>query len=213
MNTQRPSIMVPGVAAQPTTTHVANQIHRQKPPTSHKLNRTHNFSLQRRALHVLIVNDDQEIADEFAWWLHCGGHNPIIAYDGQTALRMAAMQLPDLVLLNLELPQMDGCQVAKQLRIDLPLKNCFIIGITWRTDEERRSQSIEAGIDLLLVMPIEMFLMETLLLLEASRVQRLLTEDISSGNSRDTVRVIRTDEEQAIARKVYRLMEKYYVRS
>ena len=99
---------------------------------------------------------------------------------------MAAKLHPQLVLLNLEMPHMDGCQVTRQLRLDFPKDECFIIGVTWRTDAERRSQSIQAGIDLLLIKPIELFLVETLLLLEMVRAQRLLASKsarlIGEGN-------------------------------
>lgn len=131
----------------------------------------------RRVIRVLVVDSDPEVADELAWWLHCCGHTPRIAYDAHSALRMAAAQHPQLVLLNLEMPYFDGCQVARQLRFDFPRNDCFIIGITWRTDEERRRQSIEAGIDLLLIKPVERLIVETLLMLESVRAHKLITSN------------------------------------
>ncbi len=186
MKTQHTKTWGSADAATPTATVVANQVQRRQPTTSRELSRPRSLSLGRRSLRVLIVDNDQDMADELGWSLHRGGHNPRVAYDGQSALRLAAKQHPHLVLMNVELPQMDGCQVAKQLRLDFPRSECFIIGITWRTDAQRRSQSIEAGIDLLLIKPVELFLMETLLQLETVRVQRLRAEN--------TVRCIGNDD-------------------
>jgi two-component system CheB/CheR fusion protein len=150
-----------------------------------KLTCSNNLLLRQQALRVLVVDNDQEMADELAWWLHCCGHNPRIAYEGHDALRVAAKQQPQLVLLNLEMPHMDGCRVARQLRLDFPRNECLIIGVTWRTDEDRRRQSVEAGIDLLLIRPLDLWLVETLLMLESARTQRF--------QSQNTARLIGND--------------------
>ncbi len=128
------------------------------------------------SLRVLVADGNQDSADELGWWLHRCGHDPSVVYDGPTALRVAAMHRPQVVLLHLEIPQMDGCRVAKQLRHDFPRWECLLIGITGRTDEARYRQSIESGVDLLLIEPYRLLILETLLSLESVRVQRVRSE-------------------------------------
>src|SRR4029079_17414291 len=81
-----------------------------------------------RKLRVLIVDDDHDTADSLARLVGHWQHTSRSAYDGVAALRQAAVQHPDVVLLDLTMPHMDGCQVARQLRLDFSERDCFIIG-------------------------------------------------------------------------------------
>lgn len=141
-----------------------------------KATRFRRMMVGRKGLRVMVVDNDQESADEIAWRLHCWGHDTVATYDGQSALRRAAVLHPQLVLINLEMPHFDGCQVTRQLRLDFRNDDCFIIGVTWRTDQKRRDESIRAGVDLLLVKPVRMMVVETLLMLECDRANRLQAE-------------------------------------
>ena len=79
--------------------------------------------VDRRVLRVLVVNDEQETGDVLVSQVRRWGHAAHLAYDGRAALRVAAVQHPDVVLLDLEMPLMDGCQVARQLRARFRLEN------------------------------------------------------------------------------------------
>jgi CheY-like chemotaxis protein len=135
----------------------------------HKLG---HVSSSRRVLQVLVVDNEQDSTDQFVRLVRRWGHAARGVYRGLTSLRVAAAQHPDIVLLNLELPHMDGLQVARHLRLDFPRKECLIIAIAARADDERRRQSIEAGIDLLFIKPVDPSVVETLLMLESVRVSR-----------------------------------------
>jgi CheY-like chemotaxis protein len=95
-----------------------------------------------------------------------------MAHNGLAALRVAAAQHPDVVLLDMEMPFMDGHEVARHLRLDFPRRACFIIAVTARTADERRQHNIESGIDLRLIKPLDPSVVETLLLLECELVNR-----------------------------------------
>ena len=149
-----------------------NQLASQQALTHDRVSRVGRVSADRRALRVLIVDDERETADGLVKLVRRWGHAARWAYDGATGLKVAAAQHPDVVLLDLEMPFMDGCEVARQLRLDVPKYQCFIIGVTGWADEQCRRHCTEAGIDLVLLKPVEPSLMETLLMLEYAHVNR-----------------------------------------
>ncbi len=126
----------------------------------------------QRALRVLVVDDEQNVADAIVGQVRRSGHTARVAYDGLAALRAAAAQDPDVVLLDMKMPFMDGGQVAMHLRLDFPRKERFIIAVTERADDVSRQQCLEAGIDLALSKPVDPSILETLILLECVLVNR-----------------------------------------
>src|SRR5690242_20523939 len=70
----------------------------------------------KRVLRVLVVDDNQDAADSLSMLVNLWGDNARTAYGGMEALAMTLVQQPDVVLLDLSMPKMDGCQVARRLR-------------------------------------------------------------------------------------------------
>ncbi len=140
-------------------------------------------SVVPQVLRVLVVDDEQDTADSFAWLVGSWGHAASFAYNGAAALKAAAEQRPDVVLLDIEMPIVDGCQVARQLRVDVPRDECFIIAITGRADHRRRQQCVEAGVDLVLIKPVSPSVVETLLLLECVHVNRRRTQQVFNNRT------------------------------
>jgi CheY-like chemotaxis protein len=138
----------------------------------------------RRALRVLIIDDDQDTTDGLVRLVRCWGHAVLGAYDGAAGLRIAAAQHPDVVLVDLAMPLMDGCQAARQLKRDFHAHSCFIIGVTGWTDFASRQQCTDAGIDLVLMKPADPFVLETLLMLECARVNRSQTDNLAGVASK-----------------------------
>ena len=94
---------------------------------------------------ILIVEDETNIVDILSFNLEREGYNTIEAYDGQTGLQLAREQNPDLILLDLMLPQMNGFDVCRQLRADgsaIP-----IIMLTAREEEADKVLGLELGAD------------------------------------------------------------------
>lgn len=125
-----------------------------------------------RTLRVLVIDDEHDTADGLVKLVSRWGHAARWAYDGATGLKVAAAQHPDVVLLDLEMPFMDGCEVARQLRLHTPRYHCLIIGVTGWADDHSRQQCLDAGMDLVLLKPVESSLMETILTLEHQHVNR-----------------------------------------
>ena len=125
-----------------------------------------------RVLRVLVVAAEQGAANTLLRQVRYAGHGAHAAPDGLAALRVAAAWHPDAVLLDLETPLMDGCQIAKHLRSDYLSEDCLIIAFAQCVDDARREPCLEAGIDLLLTKPVDRDVVETLLMLECVRVNR-----------------------------------------
>lgn len=103
-----------------------------------------------RDARVLIVEDDEEIAQVLQRSLRMEGYETRIASDGELALDMAADYIPDLVVLDLGLPKLDGMEVARRIRKsgDVP-----ILMLTARDAIESRVDGLDAGADDYLAKP------------------------------------------------------------
>jgi DNA-binding response OmpR family regulator len=105
-----------------------------------------------RAPRVLVVEDDGDIADVLVRSLRLEGYDVRLSTDGLGALDDAHAFLPDVVILDLGLPRMDGVEVAKQLRSD---DDVPILMLTARDALEARVTGLDAGADDYLVKPFE----------------------------------------------------------
>ena len=106
-------------------------------------------------LRVLVVEDDADSARTMATLLRMQGHDARVALDGPSALEQMYYEQPDVVLLDIGLPGMDGYEVARRLREQSRQKDPFFIAITSHGQEENCRHSEEAGIDLHLLKPID----------------------------------------------------------
>src|ERR671930_1679659 len=93
---------------------------------------------------VLVVDDEQPIAEIARDYLQHAGFTVITAADGATALATARSQRPDLIVLDLALPRVDGLDVAKALRRESAVP---IIMLTARVEEADRLRGLELGAD------------------------------------------------------------------
>jgi CheY-like chemotaxis protein len=121
---------------------------------------------------VLIVDDEPDAAAEIAWHVHSWGYAVRASSNGHNALRIAAEQHPDVVLLNLDAPQLDWFATATQLRRDFSRSSCFIIAVTNRNNQSIAREYTTAQIDIVLQQPLDLVALETLLMLESLRLNR-----------------------------------------
>jgi CheY-like chemotaxis protein len=122
-------------------------------------------------LDVLVVEDDADTADSMALLLRLSGHRARVARDGPSALREAQASPPDVVLLDIALPGLDGWRLAERLRALAPEKGPFLIAVSGHGRPADRRRSREAGIHLHLLKPAAPdFLLNVL-----RRVQAFLT--------------------------------------
>jgi DNA-binding response OmpR family regulator len=104
-------------------------------------------------LSVLIVDDNAEAAQSLALLLEMRGLAVEVVRDGPAALGRAADAPPDVVLLDIELPGMDGCAVARELRGRLGERTPRLVALTGRGQVEDVARGMEAGFDAYLVKP------------------------------------------------------------
>src|SRR5262245_14919382 len=114
-------------------------------------------------LRVLVVDGNHDAADSLALVVTMLGHQTSTAYDGPTALQLARTSLPQIVLLDLALPKMDGYAVARGLREEIGLRNTLLVAVTGFGREEDRHRCQEAGFDHLMLKPLDLAELEKLL--------------------------------------------------
>jgi DNA-binding response OmpR family regulator len=116
----------------------------------------------------LVIEDDADTAESMARLIKLWGHDVRQATSARAGLNEAFAYRPDFVLLDIGLPTMDGCCLARQLRLDARLQGCFIVAVTGYGDAEQRRRAYEAGINLFLVKPVDTRFLETVLSLESA---------------------------------------------
>ena len=94
---------------------------------------------------ILIVEDEKNIVDILSFNLGREGYETLEAYDGQSGLQLALEQDPDLVLLDLTLPKMNGFDVCRSIRAEG--KNTPVIMLTAREEENDKVMGLELGAD------------------------------------------------------------------
>jgi PAS domain S-box-containing protein len=114
------------------------------------------FHAQPRGLRMLIVDDNQDSAESMAMLQELSGHTTCVAHSGPEALLAAADFKPDVVLLDIGLPGMDGYEVARQLRRMPSLAEAFLVALTGYGTGEDRDQAHAAGFDEHLVKPADL---------------------------------------------------------
>lgn len=109
---------------------------------------------QTQTSRVLVVDDNMDSADMLVMLLQMFGHEARAAYSGQTALEVALEYQPEVVLLEIGLPDMNGYEVAQHLRQQPLTKNARLIAMTGYGQDSDRQRSEEAGFDRHLVKPV-----------------------------------------------------------
>jgi two-component system phosphate regulon response regulator PhoB len=102
---------------------------------------------------VLIVEDEEDIATLIAHHMQGAGFNVMVAYNGAAAFKEIDKQIPDLILLDLMLPDMDGIEVCKMLKQKPNTKDIPIIMVTAKAEEVDRIVGLELGADDYVVKP------------------------------------------------------------
>ncbi len=114
------------------------------------------MSSQASAAHILIVEDEPDIAQLLALNLQSAGYQTTIASEGRAALSVVNESKPDLVLLDVMLPGMDGVQIASRLRTEPSTAMIPIIMLTARTTERDQLRGLDSGADDYIVKPFSM---------------------------------------------------------
>lgn len=112
---------------------------------------------------VLVVDDNLDSAETIALMAQLWGHDVRTAHTGQAALEMAEDYRPEVVLLDIGLPGMDGFEVARRLREQEWMTGVMLVAMTGYGQEEDRRRSREVGFDHHMVKPIDPATLQALL--------------------------------------------------
>ena len=107
-------------------------------------------------LRILIVDDNVDTVLSFSMLLKESGNEVRTAHDGPTAVKIAMEYIPDVVLLDIGLPGLNGYEVAKQIRNQLSPKNVVLVALTGYGQESDRQASMEAGFNHHLIKPAKL---------------------------------------------------------
>ena len=119
---------------------------------------------------VLVVDDNVDAAQSLATLLEMTGHQVKLAYNGPSAVQAATDYRPDVVLLDIGLPGLDGFEVAQRIRQQDALKHIVLVALTGYGQDADRQRSQDAGFNYHLVKPADFDEVEKILLAVSQKV-------------------------------------------
>jgi len=110
---------------------------------------------------ILVVDDEVDLVETVRFPLEMEGYHVLVSYNGEDALNQARKENPDLILLDLMLPKLDGYKVCRLLKFDERYKHIPILMLTAKTQEKDKVLGLETGANEYITKPFEMgYLME-----------------------------------------------------
>lgn len=116
-----------------------------------------------RPRRILVVDDHPDTADSCSALLKALGHEARSVTDSRLAIKAAGEFRPEVALLDLGMPHIDGCQLARMFRADPTLKNVCLIALTAYDDEKHRLLTREAGFDAHVLKPADQYILRAVL--------------------------------------------------
>ena len=104
---------------------------------------------------ILIVDDEIDLVETIKFRLEAAGYDVVTAYDGQEALKKVRNEKPDLILLDVMMPSVDGYQVCRMLKFDDKYRDIPIIMLTARGQDKDRATGEEVGADAYIAKPFD----------------------------------------------------------
>lgn len=105
---------------------------------------------------ILIVDDEQDIVESLKFVLETANFTCYCAYNGEDGLRLAKELVPDLIILDVMMPKINGFKISRLLKYDAKYKNIPILMVTARTQEEDKLIGEETGADEYITKPFEL---------------------------------------------------------
>lgn len=114
-------------------------------------------------MRILIVDDNRDAADTLATLVELWGHTPSVAYDGEEGLRAALKTLPHCLILDINMPKMDGYTLAQQVRRETGLAGAKLLALSANADPGHARRAEESGFNYRLTKPADLVELERLL--------------------------------------------------
>ena len=104
---------------------------------------------------ILVVDDEQDIVETLKFVIEAKGYECICAYDGEEGLMLAKQEIPDLIILDVMMPKINGFKISRLLKYDNKYKNIPILMVTARSQDEDKLIGEETGADEYITKPFE----------------------------------------------------------
>jgi len=112
---------------------------------------------------ILVVDDNIDAAEALGELLRDYGHEVATAHDGPQALDNARLHRPEIILLDISMPEMDGYEVARRIRGELGLGDALLVALSGYGEDRHRRLAREAGFDQHVTKPVDASKLEELL--------------------------------------------------
>jgi DNA-binding response OmpR family regulator len=96
---------------------------------------------------ILVVDDEVELAETICFQLEIEGYRVLVSHDGEDALNQARREMPDLILLDVMLPKLDGYKVCRLLKSEEKYKYIPILMLSAKVQQKDKAMGREAGVD------------------------------------------------------------------
>lgn len=161
---------------------------------------------------VLIVEDDRSHADVLKYNLEQAGYEVTVAHDGMDGLRRAQLKIPDVVILDLMLPEIDGIEVCRRLRASAATQNVLILMLTAKAEETDEVVGFAVGADDYVTKPfkVKALLERIKALMRRRQSDEVLGDSVSSQGitvDRSRHRVIAGDLSLQLTRSEFNLLD------
>src|ERR1051326_7145171 len=105
---------------------------------------------------ILLIEDNEMNRDMLSRWLGRKGYDVVLAVDGESGVAMARSESPDLILMDMSLPVLDGWEATRRLKADAGVRHIPVIALTAHAMSSDRDKAIEAGCDDYDTKPVEL---------------------------------------------------------
>ncbi|WP_378179259.1 response regulator transcription factor [Aquimarina sp. SS2-1] len=167
--------------------------------------------MNKKDITILLVDDEPDILEIVGYNLTAEGYNVLTAENGIEALKIAKKKKPNLIILDVMMPEMDGIEACEQIRKIPDLQNTIITFLTARGEDYSQVAGFDAGADDYITKPIR----PKVLVSKVKALLRRLKEDDSSSNvvkignlviNRDEYKILKDKKEIILPRKEFELL-------
>ena len=151
-------------------------------------------------MRVLVVDDDADTTECMSLLLKHYGHEVRVANRGVSAIEQAPIFRPDLMLVDLAMPQVDGLTVARQVRLRPELANISLVAVTGYVDPAHRQQALDAGFDECLAKPLPLDQLLQLLARVRARIDASRQRAAQAAEAAAAARQLAKGSRQALGR-------------
>ncbi|MGC6429038.1 MAG: response regulator transcription factor [Flavobacteriales bacterium] len=160
---------------------------------------------------ILIVDDEEDILEFVGYNLRNEGYNVITTNNGLSAIEIAKKNKPDLIILDVMMPEMDGITTCEKMRTISSLNNTIITFLTARSEDYSQIAGFESGADDYITKPIRpKVLVSRVKALLRRRLNNEVMESLSFGNlsiNKEKHKVVYRGENIILAKKEFKLLE------